>query len=773
MEYGLVVWWLLAYLAFTVAGMPLAALLFRRLPDRGAGLALPLALAVLWVVAYLVGHLSLTAGLWVGLAVLFGGAGVAVYRGVTFENRRLAEAVAVFTVAFLFLVAIRAVDASVHPLMGEKFLDYGLLRSVVRTESLPPEDMWFAGQPVQYYYGGHLLAALLTRLTGTAPQYAYNLALAGFYAMLVTAAYGLAGAIAAVRGVSRVRAGAFGAFFVGFASNLSTTGRFLVWVLPDGVSSFVADLGGFEVERLAADGPGGFWYWSASRVIDGTINEFPLFAWLNGDMHAHMMSAPFVVLVGAVLFSYFRTPAERRRRRRLLVFGVVPPLAGLLAVVNTWSFPVAGGLVFLTLALSPTDPVSLLPAGFADRLGDRLDWRQELDRHGVALAGAFGVALLAVVWALPFWLGTASTRSVGFFPDRSSMGELLVVHGAFVAVFAVHLLRHALPEVDPDNRGEVVVMLGLGVVLAWLGTGAPAVAVLGPMVVVGWVLLRTRDPLRETADATARRLRDVVGFETVLLIAGAGIVVLVEFVFVQEEAGPGRLNTVFKTYADVWILWAVAAGAMLASLVENHSPNLALSGGRWRTGLDAFAVVLVVSASMYGAFAVSNHFSGDGLNPNAHPEDPTLDALRFVEEDHPDEAPAIAWFDRLEGQPNTVTAPGIGPEMYDWTSPVSSLTGVPTLAGWAHEVGYRGGDVYRTRVDHVDTIYTGTPAERAYYLDVYEVEYVYVGANERGQYGEDDLAIFESMDGVTLEQQWDYVRVYRVDQGELSYPGSG
>jgi YYY domain-containing protein len=805
MEYGLVIWWLLASLAFMVAGMPLAAVLFARLPDRGAGVALPLALAVLWVGAYLVGHLSLTAGLWVGLAVLFGGAAVALYRGVRFDNRRLAEVAVVFTAAFLFMIAIRAVDAGAHPIMGEKFLDYGLLRSLLRTDTLPPEDIWFAGQPVQYYYGGHLLAALLTRLTGTAPQYAYNLALALFYGTLVTAAYGLAGSIAATRGVSRVRAGAFGAFFVGFASNLSTAGRFVVWILPDGVASAVADLAGFELERLAADGPGGFWYWSASRVIDGTINEFPLFAWLNGDLHAHMMSAPFVVLVGAVLFSYFRTPPHQLLRRRLQVFGVVPPLAGLLAVVNTWSFPVAGGLVFLTLALSPADPVSLLPTSVTDRLGNREDWRRELDRHGVALAGALGVVLLGVLWTLPFWLGTASTRSIGFLPDRSPMGELLVVHGAFIAVFAVHLVRHAVPEVDPDHRGEVIVMLAVAVLLAWWGTAAAAVAVLGPMVAVGWVLLRIRGPQPAVADrsndqrgavpdgsgatgevvgttsrnrtatvtpeTTGQRLRDTVGFETVLLIAGAGIVVLVEFVFVQEAAGPGRLNTVFKTYADVWVLWAVAAGAMVATLVENHPPALGLSGGRWRPALRAFAVVLVVSTSMYGAFAVSNHVSGAGLNPKDHPEDPTLDALRFVDEDHPDEAAAIAWFDQIEGQPNIVSAPGTGTEMYDWTNPVSSLTGVPTLAGWAHEVGYRGGDVYRTRVDHVETIYTGTVAERAYYLDSYNVAYVYVGAKETQQYTSKELATLESMDAVTLEEEWDYVRVYRVDQDALSYPG--
>ncbi|MFB6150335.1 MAG: DUF2298 domain-containing protein [Haloarculaceae archaeon] len=795
MEYGLVIWWLVAYLAFMAVGMPLASALFPRLADRGASMALPVALAVVWVVAYLVGHLSLTAGLWAGLAVLAVAAAGLTYRDAAIDRRRYAETAVVFTIGFLLMVAIRSVDAGVHPTMGEKFLDFGLLQTLLRADALPPEDMWFAGRPVKYYYGGHLLAALLTRVTGTEARYAYNLALAGFYGMLVTAAYGLAGSVAASRGVSRVRAGAFGAFFVGFAGNLSTAGRFLIWAAPGGLGTFVADTLGLEVKRLAANGPDAFFYWTASRVIDGTINEFPLFAWLNGDMHAHMMSTPFVLLVAAVFFSYYRTPASETTRRRLLVLGVVPPLAGLLGVVNTWSFPTVGGLTFLALALAPADPTTLLPSAVTDRVPVPADGPgHEVVRHVTALVGAVAVVVLGIVWSLPFWLSTASGRSIGFLPDRSSMTALLTVHGAFAAVFAVYLLRHALPELDREHLGEVAVMTVLVVVFAWGGASAAAVALFGPMVVVGWILLRTQAGAIRRATATAadagrsavsdggqalgasrtdaavERVRDAVGYETVMLIAGAGIVVIVEFAYVKEQAGPGRLNTVFKTYADVWILWAVAAGAMLAHLIENRSPDLALTRGRWRTAVRVFAVLIVVSTALYGAFALSNHFSGDGFNPHAHTDNPTLDGFYWLEQEHADEAPAIAWFDSLEGQPNIASAPGTGGEMYRWTNPVSSLTGVPTLAGWAHEVGYRGGSVYRARVDDVESIYTGPVDRRAWLLSVYEVEYVYVGPNEREAYAPGDLKQFESMAGVELEKQWGNVRVYRVNQDELQVP---
>jgi len=827
MEYGLVLWWLVAYLALLATGVPLAALLLPRFADRGAGFALPIALAVVWFVVFLGGHLSLSIAMYAGFAVLFVAAGVALYRPsdsdgddsdgggpddvnaqedgfslerrVDIDRRGVAEAAIVFTVAFLFMIAIRAVDAGVHPTMGEKFLDFGMLKTILRADTLPPEDFWFAGRPVRYYYGGHLVAAILTRLTGTEPRFAYNLALAGFYAMLVTAAYGLAGSIAASRDLPRVGAGMFGAFFVGFASNLATV---------------LEALRRQSATWLTASGrEGEFWYWRASRVIDGTINEFPLFAWLNGDMHAHMMTTPFVLLTAGVLFEYYRTPAEERRRRQALVFGVVPLLAGMLVVVNTWSFATAGGLTFLALALAPTDPLELWPRDLAESIPDHERWQAELRRHVTALVSAGIVASVGVFWSLPFWLAASSGREIGFFPETSSFDGLLAVHGVFVAIFGLHLLRHGLPRLDSEHADVTAVLLALGVVLAWGGASSPALALFGPMILVAWILFRLQgshlaraasgaadrarnavsdggsspgtiagplatgaggdsdDP--STADSTAGRLRNVIGYETILLIAGAGIVVLVEFVYVKNKAAGGRFNTVFKMYADVWVLWAVGAAAALAGLVENHSPDLALSGPGWRTAMRILAIGLVFSTSIYGIVALSDHFTGESyINPNSHEDDPTLDGLRFVEERHPDEYPAIQWFDSLEGQPNIVEAPGT--DMYRWSSPVSSLTGVPSLAGWAHERGYGRPNAYPARVDDVDTIYTGSAQQRAFLLESYDVEYIYVGPNEQLEYGARDLAVLDDMTGVTLEKQWGQrpgaVLVYRVDQSELPVP---
>jgi YYY domain-containing protein len=831
MEYALVVRWLLLFAAVTAAGVPIAARLFR-VPGRGAGLALPVALVVLTLPAYWIGHLSLTAGLIVGVVVLVGvsvaaGADLSALRAGTLrpaprlelDRRALAETAAVFTVAFCLLVAVRAVDPAVHALGGEKFLDFGLLKSLARSEALPPEDMWFAGEPVRYYYGGHLVASLLSRLSLTPPRFAYNLALAGFYAMLVAAAYDLAATISAARytphdatpdrpreGSARL-AGLLGAFFVGFAANLHTASDVALGLLPAGVGTAVATwiadgTGGDPAEIL--DGASGFFYFDASRIIPGTINEFPLFAWLNGDLHAHMMGLPFVLLAAGLAFAYYETPASAVGRRRLLVFGAVPVVAGLQSVVDTWSFPTLFGLLFLGVAFAPAHPLTLLPRGSAllDRVGavgrdgdagSRL--AGELGRLGAALGVAVIAGVVGVVLSAPFValaMGGGSSRSLEILAaaERSSLQGLVLVHGGFVAAFGAYLLTR-IGRVTPVLVGVAAVALVASAV------DLPVLLLTAPLLVVGFVALRFDRP---------------VGFETVLVVGGAGLVTMVELVYLTEQAGPLRMNTVFKFYIQTWALWGVAAGAALAGLVRGTPSETAATtptrgavaadgggdggsgrdpagsgrdggdrgtsggrGGRLGVGLPVgrvlavgLVVLLVVSTSTYGVFALGNHFENTS--------EPTLDATAFVDRQHPDEASAIRWLDEREGRPTLLSAPGTtwhsrgGTDerergMYAWTSnPAASLTGVPTVAGWQHEVGYRGPDAYYSRVRDVDTMFLGTPDEQARLLRQYDVEYIWIGPSEKLRY--DDVTVTE-LEGVEPAYERGSVTVYRVDADEL------
>ncbi|WP_049970851.1 DUF2298 domain-containing protein [Haladaptatus cibarius] len=756
MEFVLIALWLTVYYALALAGLPVASALFSRFPDRGATFALPISLTILTIITYWLGQFAFNTAVVVAtVLVLVCLSGLLTRRTLKIDLRGYAEAMMVFTVAFGFLVLVRAIDPAIVATGGEKFLDFGLLKSLMRAPELPPEDMWFAGEPIRYYYGGHLIAAILTKLTGTAPKFSYNLALAGFYGMLVTTAYGLARAVADRHKTSSRLAGVLAGFFVGFAGNIFTPLRLLANVSPNALVEVITTPLEMEPANFPLD-PMEFWYWEASRVMVDTINEFPLFAYINGDLHAHMMGQPFLLFITALCYATYRSHAEIRWRQ-LLVFGVLPPAVAFLGTISFWSFPTALGIVWLSLTFAEEHPATLLPGGM--RLTESQSaLADELGRIAVSLAIAAVVGVLAFIWAGPFvvniLLGSASTRSIALFPDRSSFVELLVVHGAFLLPFALYLGSHV--RWDEQNATGVGILGGVLFLLGWQ-SGFAVLVLVAPLLVAGWLLLRLDADL---------------GFETVLLVAGAGLVILVEFVYVQDNAIAGRFNTVFKVYMQVWVFWAVAVGVALARLVTDSVPGYAAKTRfdsaetsstpsapiSRRAGMAVFVCLLLLSTSVYGAFALGEHVGSEKAVHRA--DDPSLDGMAFIWTTHPDEAGAIEWLDEREGRPHIVSAQG---QPYQWGSPGSSLTGLPTVLGWYQERIYRGEAVYAERQRDVELIFRSNTAwsTRADKLDKHDVKYIYYGPRERQQYGR---TAFGTYPGIEQVHRSGSVSIYEVNK---------
>ena len=174
-----------------------------------------------------------------------------------------------------------------------------------------------------------------------------------------------------------------------------------------------------------------------------------------------------------------------------------------------------------------------------------------------------------------------------------------------------------------------------------------------------------------------------------------------------------------------------------------------------------FVVLLVCSTSVYAAIALPNHAGRAG--------EPTLDGTAYLNDSHSGEAAAIRWMDReIDGRPNIVTA---APAGYYWTpeegkgaSAPSSLTGIPTVAGWYHEAQYRNDSIYDRRVEDVGVIYEGAPAQQRELLQKYDVRYIYNGPAERARYG---TITVNRLDGVTEVHRSGEVIIYRVDKSEL------
>ncbi|MFB6146588.1 MAG: DUF2298 domain-containing protein [Halobacteriaceae archaeon] len=756
MEVGLVARWLVVLAAVWALGLPVARRLFPRFPYRGACLALPVALGTAFLPAYWVGKIDAGAGFVAAGLALVVAAAVAARSTCWPSRQRLGLPLAVFALAFATLLLVRVRRPSVLPVGGEAFLDFALLKAVLRAETLPPIDPWFAGRPVRYYYGGHLLAAMLTAASGVAPRFAYNLLLPTFYAALATAAFGLGAAVTDASGGRARLGGLAAAFLTAAAGNLATPVRLALGALPGpaarryGHDVFRAIRMPYPAAVDVASGLDTWWHWYARYVIPATPDVFPMWTFVNGDLRPHATSAPFLVLAAAVAFAYYRTGPGAVRRRRVLIGAAMPAVAAVLTVVNTWELPVAVGLTFLAVASADADPASLIVPGRPERTAGRVEsvgsepagetganWRpavsvstlraavrRPLVAGGLALAvGAVGTLLVAPYLAFH----TAPSRGVILLPPRSDLVPFLLVHGGFLALFspflAVHLARRRIGGQSPRRVAAAVGLLALGLAV----TAGPVIALLAALIAVGWAVRR--------ADGT--------GFAVVLALAGLGLVLVAELaaarVYPYDPAAP-RWNTVYKLYHAAWICWGVGGGVVAARLVERGRERFDASTLRGKAGrrrwltdgaLPAATVVLVaavlVSSAVFAPLAVVERATGDTRYPQG-----TLDGLAYVNQTHPDAGAAIAWLDDREGQPTIASAPGTDP--YTWASAPSSLTGVPTLAGWNHERGYRGGEAYARRVAVVETIYEGPPAASRRLLREYGVAYVYVGPRERERY---------------------------------------
>src|SRR5688500_5001703 len=198
-------WWLVLEILGLIA-LPLTAVIFSGLPDRGYTVAKVLGLLLTTWLAYSLAMMQLasfTRGLlYFGVAAVAGFSAWLLWRkkralltklrDYYTDGRNLRYVLAaelLFTLTFIFWTLMRAYSPDIFG--TEKFMDFGFMNSIVKSETFPPNDMWLAGYPINYYYFGYLLMASLSLLSGVPTEIGYNLANSTIPALLALGTFGL------------------------------------------------------------------------------------------------------------------------------------------------------------------------------------------------------------------------------------------------------------------------------------------------------------------------------------------------------------------------------------------------------------------------------------------------------------------------------------------------------------------------------------------------------------------------------------------------------
>jgi YYY domain-containing protein len=686
-----------------LAATPLAAVAFARLPGNGVAFAKPLGLLLATWLVWMAGSLGLvpqSLGAWIGAVVVLVVAGALVWwrrrppLWVGLTRRCLLWSEGIALVAFAAMALLVAYSPDVW--QTEKPMDMAFLNAAGNAHSFPPEDPWMAGEHLNYYYLGHLMAAGLVRLSGVAPDVGYNLSVAAFFALSAVAAFGLASALA-----GRVAAGLWGVALVLVAGTL-----------------------GSGLGLVEHGGPLRDYDWfGASRVIKGTINEFPAFSFTLADLHAHVMAIPFSLLgLGFGLQLARAGPPEPPRGPAALELGSTAVALGPLYAINAWSFPVIAGLYLLGALV-------------------RLREAPGLRERARTLAWALAALVLAVLAVLPFLLNyDAAADGLGRVTERAPFSSWARDNGAIYGLFAylvatayaVRLARSRRPWRTAGWSAAAAVFLGS------LLAGADLVAVAGLAALI-WVAAHAAFLGREPAPER---------FGWVLVAGGLLCLLIPEVVYVRDSFDGGslyRMNTVFKLGYQAWLLLAIAGAGVIAW-------SGAWLGRRVRAG---WALGLVAGLALAAIYPVAGSYARKGGFATA----PHLDGLRWLSQSAPGDPPAIKWL-RDHTPRGAVVLEGVGDDYSAFGhARISTFSGRPTVLGWpGHEVQWAH-DPGTRRAD-VDSLYSTTdPALARPLLARYHVRYVVVGPIERADHGDAGVAKWDGLgrrvfdrDGTTVWQ---------------------
>ncbi|MFO7919121.1 MAG: DUF2298 domain-containing protein [Anaerolineae bacterium] len=794
--FALLSWWIVLQILGLIA-LPLVGYAFPHLPDGGyylsKGMGILLVSYLVWFGASLRVVTNRPHVAWSAL-LLIGGCSFFLWRchrrslgGRWRQQRRLILIEeGLFSIGFLLFVGLRLLNPDLwQPWFGgEKMMEMAFINAISKSAYMPPYDPYFAGGYINYYYYGQFIVSTVIKLTGVLPRVAFNLAVPTFFALTASHAFGVSYGLAVLDegGVEEIEeagedvkiakaasraspissrglwAGIGAVILVALMGNLSG----VLQVLEQLAEAGGASLSGFQVTwtsiagiipglvRMIREGiPLEFEYWYyGTRIIPHTINEFPSFTFLFADLHPHLISIPFTILVVGLAGSW-RWGRERRLGRFITASLLTIVALGSLGVINTWDLPAYTALLGCVMLYSANT---------------RGGWRRAM----IGAAAFLILFLLSLMAYAPFYTHyRAQHVGLGIVsPDeRTPLIPFMVIWGFYIFLVisaALWWTRRAWPWSRVANvvkrRGlsrtlrslwswrkrrmavwgaySLSLVMLVAISILFIRSGEWLWAVLVPLVgLTGLALFRS-------GTNRAAFLRRLMTFAALCILWMVEVVYLKDFLAGSEWR---RMNTVFKFYIQAWVLLGLALGGILPILWCRIKGWL---GTMWRGAL----LLGLASSMMYTVLAIPARVTQ--RFPNGQPPLGTLDGTAYMKTavySWPDEGSeihlkydrrAIAWlWENVEGTPVIAEAP-LG-YYREGGLRVCSYTGLPTIIG-AHVNEQRPREQLGSRQEDAEAIFQSRDIEEVQeILEKYRVRYVYVGQLERNAYDAAALAKFD------------------------------
>lgn len=821
-----VVWWSMLVFLFGIGVFPLTARIFGKFGTGGfiisQALGIILTSLVIWTFTYMQitrFNLPCVIGVYAVIAAACWGikplrkAALAKLSEPIFVERAVLEETA-FVVIFCLMCYFKGFLSEING--QEKYMDYGFILSMLRNDTLPAKDMWLSGNSINYYYFGQFLWALVIKCSMIKPAIAYNIAMCTATALPFAMAFSFGTMLietAIQHGfhdspIPKYLGGTLTAFAVSIWGNSHS-----FFYDPDSIGNNIVPV--FAKLGCEVGDYKNFFYPDSTRYIgynpkitnaggDFTIEEFPFYSYLIGDLHAHVISMMIVLVIACLMLAFINSAAypdgaEMKLKRTLanlkpggrlaeefkltlsLPFILSAVLLGVAQMTNYWDFLFY--FIFISMAslivnvriskvftdlwgaiyfvmntafilsfylLSGSDPLLLISLEailmvFA-YLFSVLD-PCALTRTSFQMSFMFTVAHVA---ALPFNLKfDMISNSLSRVVNNSTVYQLFILWGTHVIISVVFFIWVLVTKNYRLSGGK--------------GKAAPSGDVVTEdMNHNGWTNFVQKF-------FGTRNIADV--FVCGIVVVGIMFIIAPEIFYVKDIYTDGylRSNTMFKFTFAAFIMLSEAMCYAATRLIWFVNKKGLYSTPALITGF--VSIILMVIPGHYTLAALQQRNDGlsyTGLDGTTYIE--THQSPDFYEEyggNLTSYLKAAEWFnENVKGSP--VICEGYG-DSYTDRCIISAYTGLPTVFGWqTHEWLWRYGSIVDKetaktvedpedlvlhkliypRQGDIDTIYESEDPELIRsVINKYDIRYIVLGGLEFSQFDGDNTDLFYDMFG--------------------------
>jgi uncharacterized membrane protein len=577
-----------------------------------------------------------------------------------------------FFISLLLWSYIKGFNPDIHDL--EKFMDFGFINSILRSDYFPPRDMWLTPLSINYYYFGHLFTALLTKLSQIPSYITFNLMLATIFAFTFSMSFSIG--INLINQIKKYSLkvslilGLFFAYIVSFAGNLQTIYAFFTHY----ESEYPKPL--WDLKFSIATFPNSYWYPNATRFIYHTIHEFPSYSFVVADLHGHVLDIPVVLTMIAI----FLIIASSKKVHYAVVI-LISFLLSIAYMTNAWD-----GLIYLRFSGLFFFIINFL---YLDgKIFKRFAW-----------ATLKTIKSFLLLFAMFFIFSFVFNKN--FSPFASGIGlncapDFLIKIGKI----GPFIFEKNFCQITPI--WELLVLYGFFLFM------------------VGSFFIFLRKKKLYTSDI----------FVIIISLFSLLLILTPEIIYLKDiYTAHFRANTMFKLSYQAFIMFSISSVYAIIRIVSSLRGNK--KSKSTKIGYTIFVVVgfiLLFLVVIYPYFAIPS-----GYNNLKNRKD--LSGINYLQTSSPANYKAIVWMNKnIKSQPVIIEAQG---DSYTDFNRVSAYTGLPTVLGWTvHEWLWRGSyDVPAARFGDISNLYETSDLNLARrIINKYNISYIYIGDLERGKY---------------------------------------